>query len=76
MPVQGTDCAADRTGILVSDVLDVEALVRLAALIPSDATPGDVPSAVAPGDAAAPLLGSWTLTGLEGAFFPFEGPPP
>jgi hypothetical protein len=63
---------ADRWVGLASDVLDLAALESLAAAVRSDATPGDAPLAMAPGDTAAPLIGSWTLAGWEDG--PWEFP--
>ena len=63
---------ADRWVSLVSDVLDVAALEDLAATVRSDATPSGAPIATAPGESAAALLGSWTLSSWVGA--PFELP--
>ena len=63
---------ADRWIGLASDVLDLATLGNLAAAVGSDATPGGAPLAVAPGDTAAPLIGSWTLSGWDGA--PWELP--
>ena len=63
---------ADRWVGLASDVLDIATLENIAATVRSDATPGDAPFAVAPGDTAASLIGSWTLSGWYGA--PWELP--
>lgn len=62
---------ADRWLGVVSDVLDVAALEALALAVRSDATPSDAPLPVAPGDAAAPLLGAWVLSGWDSPNFDF-----